>query len=142
MKDPTLSNSLKIAFFFGLFWDFTTTFFGVIAIIAGSQFDLRNPGSNFGVLGIAAIATLMVFVFNIMTPNILEAVKEENQLILVPFWLAAILFDFYTSFAGNYKFVSLSKQNDFSVMAVILFVTILTTISPMALRYLIINDKK
>lgn len=138
MKDKGLSGILITGFSFGMLWDFVTTFLGVTSILAGPDFtvSLENIDSNaFGIYGIALAATVIVFCFNLITVNVWEDAKNGNW-VLVSIWFLCLVFDLITSLAGNYRFILPGRHNEIGVIGVILFTTILTTISPMTVRYL------
>jgi hypothetical protein len=138
MNDRGLSEILITGFGIGMLWDFVTTFLGVTSIIAGPKFSvsLENIDSNtFGIYGIALVGTVIVFCFNLITVNIWEDARK-GKWTLVSIWFLCLVFDFVTSLAGNYRFIAPGRQNEIGVIGVIWFTTILTTISPMTVRYL------
>ncbi|MEY3868329.1 MAG: hypothetical protein RLZZ338_2220 [Cyanobacteriota bacterium] len=141
MKDKGLSEILITGFSLGMLWDFVTTFLGVISIVAGPNFtvSLQNIDANtFGVYGIALVGTVIVFCFNLITINVWKDAKKGNWT-LVGIWLICLIYDFFTSLAGNYKFILPGRQNEIAVIGVIWFTTVLTTISPMTVRYLMLD---
>jgi hypothetical protein len=138
MNDRGLSGILITGFAIGMLWDFVTTFLGVTSIVAGPNFtvSLENIDSNtFGIYGIALVGTVIVFCLNLVTVNVWEEARKGN-LTLVSLWFLCLVFDFVTSLAGNYRFILPGRQNEIAVIGVIWFTTILTTISPMTVRYL------
>ena len=141
MRDKGISEILITGFSVGLLWDFVTTFLGVVSILAGPNFSisLKNVDSNtFGVYGIAVVSTVIVFCFNLLTTNVWKEAREGQWTLAAP-WLACVVFDFFTSLAGNYKFILPRRQNEIAVIGVVWFTTLLTTISPMSVRYLIMD---
>jgi len=136
MRDKGLSGILITGFGVGMLWDFVTTFLGVTSIVAGPDFTVDNADpSTFGVYGIALVGTVIVFCFNLITVSVWEDAITGN-LVLVSVWFLSIVFDFITSLAGNYKFIVPGRQDEIGVLGIIWFTTILTTISPMTVRYL------
>jgi hypothetical protein len=141
MRDKGISEILIFGFCCGMLWDFITTFLGVVTIIAGPNFSisLKNIDTNtFGVYGIAFVGTVIVFCFNLITKNVWNDARE-GQWTLLPIWFLCVVFDFVTSLAGNYKFILPGRQNEIAVIGVVWFTTLLTTISPMSVRYLIMD---
>ena len=138
MNDKGLSGILITGFSIGMLWDFVTTFLGVTSIVAGPEFrvSLENIDSNtFGIYGIAFVGTVIVFCFNLVTVNVWADARKGNWS-LVSIWFLCLVYDFFTSLAGNYRFILPGRQNEIGVIGVIWFTTILTTISPMTVRYL------
>lgn len=141
MKDKGILPILISGFCFGMLWDIVTTFIGIGSIVAGPNFSisLNNIDNNtFGVYGIAVVGTVIVFCFNLLTISVWKEARE-GQWTLAALWLACVVFDFVTSLAGNYKFILPGRQNEIAVIGVVWFITLLTTISPMSVRYLIME---
>jgi len=141
MRDKGISEILIVGFSLGMLWDFVTTFLGVITIVGGANFSisLQNIDANtFGIYGIALVGAVIVFCFNLITVSVWKEAREGKWTLIMP-WILSVVFDFFTSLAGNYKFILLSRQNEISVICVIWFITLLTTISPMSVRYLVID---
>ena len=141
MRDKGISPILITGFSLGVLWDFVTTFLGVVSILAGSNFSisLKNIDTNtFGVYGIAFVLTVIVFCFNLITKNVWEEAREGRWTWIAP-WFLCVVFDFTTSLAGNYKFILPARQNEIGVIGVLWFVTLLTTISPMTVYYLVMD---
>lgn len=138
MRDKGLSGILITGFGVGMLWDFVTTFLGVTSILAGPDFqvslDNTDPGT-FGVYGIALVGTVIVFCFNLITVAVWDDAKNGNWA-LVSIWFLCIVYDFITSLAGNYKFILPGRHAEIGVLGIIWLTTILTTISPMTVRYL------
>lgn len=141
MRDKGISEILLVGFSFGMLWDFVTTFLGVVSIVAGPNFSisLNNIDSNtFGVYGIAFVGTVIVFCFNLLTISVWKEAREGQWTLVAP-WFLCVVFDFFTSLAGNYRFILPGRQNQIAVIGVVWFTTLLTTISPMTVRYLIMD---
>jgi len=141
MRDKGISEILITGFSVGVFWDFVTTFMGVVSILAGPNFSisLKNIDNNtFGVYGIAVVGTVIVFCFNLITKNVWNEARDGTWTLVAP-WFLCVFFDFFTSLAGNYRFILPARQNEVAVIGVIWFTTLLTTISPMTVYYLIKN---
>ncbi|MDQ2100485.1 MAG: hypothetical protein QQW96_22920 [Tychonema bourrellyi B0820] len=144
MRDKGISEILITGFAVGMLWDLVTTFLGVVSIVAGPKFSisLNNIDTNtFGVCGIAVVSTVIVFCFNLLTTNVWKEAREGQWTLVAP-WFLCVVFDFFTSLAGNYKFILPGRQNEIAVIGVIVFTTLLTTISPMAVRYLMMDYDK
>jgi len=106
---------------------------------ANFSISLQNFDNNaFGIYGIALVGSAIVFSFNLITVNVWKEAREGKWTLITP-WILCLVFDFFTSLAGNYKFILLSRQNEIGVIGVIWFVTLLATISPMSVRYLVID---
>jgi hypothetical protein len=139
MRDKGISEILITGFSLGMLWDFITTFLGVVSIIGGPDFSLTNFDANtFGVYGMAVVGTVIVFCFNLLTTNIWKEARQGNWQLVAP-WFICLVFDFFTSLAGNYRFILPIRQSEIAVIGVIWFTTLLTTISPMSVRYLIMD---
>ncbi len=138
MRDKEIIPILLTGFFIGMVWDGVTTFLGVVSIIGGPEFtlSLNMDGQSFGIYGIAFVGTVIVFSFNLITRNVWEEVGEGSWKLVMP-WLMCVVFDFCTSLWGNYRFILPERQSQIAVIGVIWFVTFLTTVSPMSVRYLI-----
>lgn len=138
MEDKGLYGILITGFGVGMLWDFVTTFLGVISIVAGPEFTLSlgdvDP-SAFGVYGMALVGTAIVFCFNLITVSIWEDARN-GKWTLVSIWFLCVVYDFFTSLAGNYRFILPSRHEEIGVIGIIWFTTLLTTISPMTVRYL------
>ncbi|MEZ2226866.1 MAG: hypothetical protein ACBR50_11420 [Microcoleus sp.] len=144
MRDKGISEILITGFAVGMLWDLVTTFLGVVSIVAGQNFSIsfNNIDTNtFGVCGIAVVSTVIVFCFNLLTTNVWKEAREGQWTLVAP-WFLCVVFDFFTSLAGNYKFILPGRQNEIAVIGVIVFTTLLTTISPMAVRYLMMDYDK
>jgi hypothetical protein len=144
MRDKGISEILITGFSVGMLWDLVTTFLGVVSIVAGQNFSIsfNNIDTNtFGVCGIAVVSTVIVFCFNLLTTNVWKEAREGQWTLVAP-WFLCVVFDFFTSLAGNYKFILPGRQNEIAVIGVIVFTTLLTTISPMAVRYLMMDYDK
>jgi len=141
MRDKGIIPILITGFSVGLLWDFMTTFLGVVSIVAGPKFSISL--SNFdpntlGAYGIGVASTVIVFCFNLLTTDVWKEAREGKWTLVLP-WFLCVVFDFFTSLAGNYHFILPERQNQIAVTGVVWFATLLTTISPMAVRYLILE---
>ena len=131
------------AFRLSMIWDLLTTFLGSLIILGSSDFI---P------LGLSLVGTLTVGAFNFSTKSIWERrrIKRVEIALLQLTWIFAIAFDFWTSLTCNTTYVAL-KQFDFGQseplfqlfsqlsvgqILIVLFVTTLTTISPMMVGYI------
>ncbi len=120
------------AFRISMVWDMVTTFLGTLLILNGVHFIS---------IGLSIVGTLTVGAFNFSTRAILEIYLIRAA------WLLAIVFDFVTSLVCNATYVALGRFQlggpdliplslSFSQSVIILFITLLTTISPMLVGYL------
>jgi hypothetical protein len=139
------------AFRFSMVWDLLTTFLGTLIILGKMSFI---P------VGISLVGTLIVGALNFATKAIWSSSYTKRldfffqYLLLRTAWVLAIVFDFWTSLTCNALFVApdgveIGKTNvEFTGLLsqltpgqtiIVLFVTILATISPMMVGY--IRDK-
>lgn len=130
------------AFPLSMIWDLVTTFWGSL-IILGS--------ANLVPLGLSAVFTLTVGAFSFSTKSIWahRRVKHPEGFLLKLTWLFAIAFDFWTSLTCNTTYVALKQfgigqsaplarlfsQLTIGQILIVLFVTTLSTISPMMVAY-------
>jgi len=138
MRDKGISEILIFGFGIGMLWDFVTTFLGVVSIIGGQNFtiSLQSIDANtFGIYGIALVGAVIVFCFNLITVNVWKEAREGKWTLILP-WMLCVVFDFFTSLAGNYKFILPLRQSEIGVICVIWFITLLSTISPMSVPQL------
>ncbi|MBE7384762.1 MAG: hypothetical protein F6J95_025525 [Leptolyngbya sp. SIO1E4] len=126
------------AFRLSMVWDLLTTFLGSLIILGSASFIA---------LGLSLVGTLTVGAFNFSTKSIWKRrrVKRVEIALLQLTWIFAIAFDFWTSLTCNTTYIALQQFNLgqsgtlsrlFSQLTVgqvliVLFVTTLTTISPM-----------
>ncbi len=138
MRDKEIIPILITGFAIGMIWDGVTRFLGVVSIVAGPKFtlSLNMDANSFGVYGIAFVGAVIVFCFNLITINVWKEASEGRWILAAP-WLLCIVFDFFTSLAGNYRFIFPDRQSEIAVIGVIWFITLLTTVSPMSVRYLV-----
>lgn len=128
------------AFRISMVWDMVTTFLGTLLILNGVHFIS---------IGLSIVGTLTVGAFNFSTRAILETKRGgQREIYLIrAAWLLAIVFDFVTSLVCNATYVALGRFQlggpdliplslSFSQSVIILFITLLTTISPMLVGYL------
>jgi hypothetical protein len=124
-------------------WDLLTTFLGSL-IILGS--------ANFIILGLSLVGSLTVEAFNFSTKSIWERRLEKrvDVALLRLVWGFAIAFDFWTSLTCNTTYVVLQQftlgqsaslaqlftRLTMGQLLIVLFVTMLTTISPMMVGYI------
>lgn len=134
---------LLSAFRLSMIWDLLTTCLGSL-IILGS--------ASFVALGLSLVGTLTVGAFNFSTKSIWERrrVKHVEVALLQLTWIFAIAFDFWTSLTCNITYVALKQfdlgqsepvsqlftQLSTGQILIVLFVTTLTTISPMMVGYI------
>ena len=141
---------LVLAFALGVFWDMITTYLGTL-IILGTQ--------NFITGGIAIVGTAMVVALNFSTKAVWQTGARRNirfETFLVRFillrlaWVLAVIYDLWTSLTCNALYVLLPTAPDWrdrsllellsllktGQLLVILFVTVLTVISPIVFGHL------
>ena len=147
-QQPPMDTSIRrfvlaSTFHISMVWDLLTTFLGSL-IILGS--------ANFITLGLSFIGSLTVEAFNFSTKSIWEyrRGKRPEVGLLKLIWWFAIAFDFWTSLTCNTTYVALQRftwgqtaslsqlftQLTIGQMLIVLFVTMLTTISPMMVGYI------
>ena len=131
------------AFRLSMVWDLLTTFLGSLIILGSASFIT---------LGLSLVGSLTVEAFNFSTKSIWQRrrVKRAEVALLQLIWVFAIAFDFWTSLTCNITYVAfqqLSWGQSISLsqllarltigqLLIVLFVTILTTISPMMVGYI------
>ena len=131
------------AFRLSMVWDVLTTFLGSL-IILGS--------ASFVALGLSLVGSLTVGALNFSTKSIWghRRVKRAEVALLKLIWLFAIAFDFWTSLTCNTTYVALQQftfgqsaslsqlfaRLTMGQLLIVLFVTTLTTISPMMVGYI------
>ena len=129
---------LLSAFRLSMIWDLLTTFLGSLIILGSASFIA---------LGLSLVGTLTVGAFNFSTKSIWERrrVKHVEIALLQLTWIFAIAFDFWTSLTCNTTYIALRQFNlgqseplsqlfaqlSMGQILIVLFVTTLTTISPM-----------
>ncbi len=141
-NDRKFTILLVFAFIVGSLWDATTTFVGIVTIIGSS---------GVGTYGIAMTGMIIVLAFNLATRKIWKDFKDDFDnsfrygylnLVLIILWCGSILFDFITALEGNYSYVFYPKKEDPLVQIILIFLTLITTISPMMVNQLIADLNK
>ena len=136
---------LTSAFRLSSIWDLVTTFLGILLIL--NKVEIIP-------IGIALTGTLIVVAFNFSTKTIWERKNSKrtkfrfpNYLLKVA-WVMAIIVDLWTSLTCNAWFISsqitehksalfkLLQELTSGQFIIVLFVTILTVISPMMISYI------
>ncbi len=134
---------LMSAFRLSMVWDVLTTFLGSLIILGGASFIA---------LGLSLVGSLTVGAFNFSTKSIWarRRRKQPEVALLKLIWVFAIAFDFWTSLTCNITYIALGQLTSDSIksvsqlfarlttgqMLIVLFVTMLTTISPMMVGYI------
>ena len=134
---------LVSAFRLSMVWDLLTTFLGSLIILGSATFIA---------LGLSLIGSLTVGAFNFSTKSIWERRRKKQPEVglLKLIWFFAIAFDFWTSLTCNTTYVALQQfslgqsislsqlftQLTMGQILIVLFVTMLTTISPMMVGYI------
>ena len=131
---------LLLIFLIGALWDGITTALGVATAIGAN-----DP------LGYAAcfIAGILVLGFSIFSMPILTFPGLPG-IILKLVWLIAIIFDFYTAFIGNAKYVVLRSLNtdigsifqelDIFRLLVVIGLTLIVSFSPIVISILFVQE--
>lgn len=134
---------LVSAFRLSMVWDLLTTFLGSLIILGSASFIA---------LGLSFVGSLTVEAFNFSTKSIWKRRrgKRPEVALLQLIWFFAIAFDFWTSLTCNTTYVALQQFTlgqsaslsqlfvylTIGQMLIVLFVTMLTTISPMMVGYI------
>ncbi len=132
----------------GFIWDLVTSFLGIAGLLGIS--DL-NKG-NIGIYMTAIVGSGLILGLSISAKNIWsESPKDEIYLVLKVVHVTAIIFDAYTSFLGTAQnillhdsrtafltigFAEVWEMTNFEQKIALLFVTVLVTMSPIALSRL------
>jgi hypothetical protein len=150
-QPPTDTNIRRFvlvsAFRLSMVWDLLTTFLGSLIILGSASFIT---------LGLSLVGSITVEAFNFSTKSIWQRrrVKRVEVGLLQLIWVFAIAFDFWTSLTCNITYIALQASTSDQIkslsqlfaqltigqMLIVLFVTVLTTISPMMVGY--IRDRK
>jgi hypothetical protein len=125
-------------------WDLVTTFLGILLIL-----DQRNVVA----VSLAFVGTLIVVAFNFATRSIWRRRSRSSLyglqiLLLKVVWVMAMGVDLWTSMTCNAWFISLERPGDslalFDLLGsltlgqfiIVVFVTLVTAVSPMLVGYL------
>lgn len=139
---------LIFIFALGAFWDVVTSFLGIVGLFGVTQLsliDLDSLGNSLGVLITALIGSLIILGLSLNTEDIWDAYADSTYKLLRPIHLVGIFFDAYTSYLGtaqniilrnsrtiytNIELRDVLDRTSFQQQFILLFVTILITISP------------
>jgi hypothetical protein len=125
-------------------WDLVTTFLGILIVLAQT---------NLVAISLAVIGTLIIVAFNFSTRSIWRSRRRNAPYglqigLLKGVWLMAIGVDLWTSMTCNAWFISPNLPDDslalFDLLAtltvgqriIVIFVTLVTVVSPMLVGYL------
>lgn len=139
-----MQRLLRFVFFFGSFWDWATSLLGIIGIFGVISFELQY----LPVYITAIIASLIIVALSLNFEEIWPSGSQYRFLRYVHG--IAILFDAYTSYLGTAQHILLRETTtatasiiidsgyvweytSFEQKIILLFITILVTISPMML---------
>ena len=133
---------LASAFRLSMIWDLFTTLLGTLIILGNRSFIA---------VGLSVVGMLMAGAFNFSTKSIWERRRPGHiELYLLKLtWVFAIAFDFWTSLTCNATYIALGQfelgpsvalpwvlsQLTASQFVIVLFITVLTTMSPMMVGY-------
>jgi len=134
---------LTSAFRLSMLWNLLTTFLGTLIILGNSSFIA---------IGLSIVGMLMAGAFNFSTKSIWERrrLRHIELYLLKTTWFIAIAFDFWTSLTCNATYIALGQfelgpavelpwvlaQLTVSQFLIVVFITLLTTISPMMVGYI------
>lgn len=134
---------LLFIFAAGSFWDFVTSLLGIVGLLGVTDWKL----ANFPIYITALIGSALILALSISAEDIWSENTENIYKLLRPFHVVAVIFDAYTSFLGTAQNVLLKdsrtafitiglgevwERTTFEQKIVLLFVTVLITISPIA----------
>lgn len=124
-------------------WDLVTTFLGILIILSQN---------NWVAISLAVVGTLIVVAFNFATRSIWRRRRHSlyglQILVLKVVWVMAMGVDLWTSMTCNAWFISPNLPDDSLALAdllrsltigqgvIVVFVTLVTAVSPMLVGYL------
>ena len=125
-------------------WDLVTTFLGILIVLTQT---------NLVAVSLAVVGTLVVVAFNFATRSIWRRRSHHSEygaqiLLLKVVWLMAMGVDLWTSMTCNAWFISSDLPDDslalFALLStltvgqfiIVVFVTLVTAVSPMLVGYL------
>jgi hypothetical protein len=122
--EDILKKTLVAVLFCATAWDAFTTLYGTQRIL----------GEGCAPISAAVLFAVLVTVLLLNTERILEMDSEGFQGVLSKFlWFLAIVYDLYTAWTGNHRF--LVQELDLPRTVVLAGLTLLATGSPMLLSY-------
>lgn len=142
-----MKGFLILIFFLGGFWDFTTSFLGLAGLFGVTElsYDTESITKSLPILITAFIGSLIILGLSLNTEKMWDQYADSTYKLLRPFHVVAVLFDAYTSYLGTAQNVILRnsrtayitigigevwEKTSFQQQIVILFLTIMITISP------------
>lgn len=140
-----LQSVLVFLFFIGMIGDALTTFLGILGALgnqlgnvslndmAGTLAEIGNGNVNdIGNYLFACIATCVITGLNILTIDVFA----RKARIISFIWLPAFIVDLIASFIGSSSFIK-NEANPYLAYGLVFFITIIITVSPAMLRYII-----
>jgi hypothetical protein len=149
-----VKSFLIFIFALGAFWDFATSFLGIVGLFGLTQLSLSDMGSmtkSLTILISAVIGSLIILALSLNTEEMWDKNADNTYKLLRPFHLSAIVFDAYTSYLGTAQNIILRESHSayitigvgevwerlsFEQQILLLFITALITISPIMISKL------
>jgi divalent metal cation (Fe/Co/Zn/Cd) transporter len=91
-------------FALGAFWDFATSFLGIVGLFGVTQLSLSNFDSvtkSLGVLITALIGSLIILGLSLNTEDIWDQSADSTYKTLRPIHIVGIFFDAFSSYLGT-----------------------------------------
>jgi hypothetical protein len=132
---------LVSTFVIGSCWDTVTSFLGIIGLFGVTTFQI----SDFGVYITALIVSLIILAVSLNFDDIWDSKDDTYYYILKPLSGVTIFFDAYTSYLGTAQYIILRNnksafitvgfeevwiETSFEQKIILLFTTVLVTVSP------------
>lgn len=152
MEKISVKFLLIFIFALGAFWDFATSFLGIVGLFGVTELSrLDSLGNSLGVLITALIGSLIILALSLNTEDMWEKSADNTYKILRLFHVFGVGFDAYTSYLGTAQNIILKdsrtayitielgevwEKTSFQQQIVLLFITILITISPIMISKL------
>lgn len=149
-----MKSFLIFIFALGAFWDFATSFLGIVGLFGVTQLSLSDMGSmtkSLTILITAVIGSLIILALSLNTEEMWDENADNTYKILRPFHVSAIAFDAYTSYLGTAQNIILRDSRtayitigvgeiwerlSFEQQILLLFITALITSSPIMISKL------
>ena len=143
-----MKGSLIVIFGLGAFCDVTTSFLGISGLFGVTELNLSDfdsLGNSLGVLVTALIASLIILGLSLIAEEMWDQYADNTYKLLRPIHVFGVGFDAYTSYLGTAQNIILRdsrtsyitielgevwQKTSFNQQIVLLFITILITISP------------
>jgi hypothetical protein len=149
-----VKSFLIFIFALGAFWDFATSFLGIVGLFGVTQLSLSDMGSmtkSLTILISAVIGSLIILALSLNTEEMWDENADNTYKLLRPFHVSAIVFDAYTSYLGTAQNILLRESHSayitigvgevweklsFEQQILLLFITALITSSPIMISKL------